>query len=160
MAGDTIYVATWSPFGEADQRGTLPDFETLLKSNKDGNGTINRDEVPASVNIFSRPETPDVPGATYSVKAAFARFDANKDGELQKEEWEVGQKVVSSLKIEHGLLAVKLGGSGTSRPHTSSGRKRRRFPKYIATRLSEQGLHGQERWHPDVHGGGYRQGSV
>jgi outer membrane protein assembly factor BamB len=53
-----------------------------------------------------------VPGATYTVKAAFARFDANKDGELQKEEWEVGQKIVSNLKIEHGLLAVRPGGSG------------------------------------------------
>lgn len=112
VAGDTIYVATWSPVGEADQRGTLPDFETLLKSDKDGNGTINRDEVPESLNLFSRPETGDVPGATYSVKAAFARFDANKDGELQKEEWEAGQKVVSNLKIEHGLLAVRPGGSG------------------------------------------------
>jgi outer membrane protein assembly factor BamB len=112
VAGNTIYVATWSPIGEADQRGTLPDFETLLKSDKDGNGTINRDEVPEYLNIFSRPETGDVPGATYSVKAAFARFDANKDGELQKEEWEAGQKVVSNLKIEHGLLAVRPGGSG------------------------------------------------
>ena len=47
--------------------------------------------------MFSRPDTPDVPGATFSVKAAFARFDANKDGELQKEEWEAGQKVVAAL---------------------------------------------------------------
>lgn len=112
VSGDTIYVATWSPFGEADQMGTLPDFETLLKNDKDGNGTINRDEVPASLNVFSRPETPDVPGATYSIKAAFPRLDANKDGELQKEEWEAGLKVVSNLKIEHGLLAIRLGGSG------------------------------------------------
>jgi outer membrane protein assembly factor BamB len=112
LDGETIFVATWSPFGEADQMEPLPTYEALLKNDKDGNGTINRDEVPASLNVFSRPETPDVPGATYSVKAAFARFDANKDGELQKEEWEVGQKIVSNLKIEHGLLAVRPGGSG------------------------------------------------
>ena len=111
-AGETIYVASWSPFGEADQMETLPDYEALLKNDKNGNGTINRDELPESLNVFSRPETPDVPGATYSVKAAFARFDTNKDGELQKEEWEGGRKVVSSLKIEHGLLAVRRGGSG------------------------------------------------
>ena len=91
---------------------TLPDYEALLKNDKDGNGTINRDEMPESLNVFGRPETPDVPGATYSVKAAFPRFDTNKDGELQKEEWEAGLKVISSLKIEHGLLAVKRGGSG------------------------------------------------
>ena len=110
--GDTIYVASWSPFGEADQVETLPNYEALLKNDKDANGTINRDEVPASLNVFSRPETPDVPGATYSIKAAFARFDTNKDGELQKEEWEAGLKLISSLKTEHGLLAVRLGGSG------------------------------------------------
>jgi outer membrane protein assembly factor BamB len=112
VAGDTIYVATWSPFGEADQMEPLPDYEALLKNDKNGNGTINREEVPASLNVFSRPDTPDVPGATYSVKAAFPRFDTNKDGELQKEEWEAGQKVVSNLTTEHGLLAVKRGGSG------------------------------------------------
>ena len=111
VRGDTIYVATWSPVGEADQ-SKRSDFETLLKNDKDGNGTINRDEVPASLYVFSRPDMPDVPGATYSIKAAFPRFDANKDGELQKEEWEAGLKVVSNLKIEHGLLAVRLGGSG------------------------------------------------
>jgi outer membrane protein assembly factor BamB len=112
VSGDTIYVASWSPFGEADQMDTLPSYEALLKNDKDGNGTIKPDEVPASLNVFSRPDTPDVPGATYSIKAAFARFDTNKDGELQKDEWEAGLKVVSSLKSEHGLLAVRLGGSG------------------------------------------------
>jgi hypothetical protein len=91
---------------------TLPSYEALLKNDKDGNGTINPDEVPASLNVFSRPDTPDVTGATYSVKAAFSRFDNNKDGELQKEEWDAGLKVVSNLKSEHGLLAVRLGGSG------------------------------------------------
>ncbi len=113
VAGDTIYVATWSPFGESDQMQALPDFETLVKNNdKDGNGSISRDEVPASLNVFSRPDTPDVPGATWSIKSAFARIDVNKDGELQKEEWEGGRTVISSMKIEHGLLAVRLGGSG------------------------------------------------
>jgi outer membrane protein assembly factor BamB len=112
VAGDLIYVASWSPFGEADQMDTLPDYEALLKNDKDGNGSLNREEVPASLNVFTRPDTPDVPGATYSVKAAFPRFDSNKDGELEREEWAAGMKVVSNLKIEHGLLAVRRGGSG------------------------------------------------
>ena len=112
VSGDMVYVATWSPFGETDQVTTLPDFGTLLKNDKDGNGTINRDEVPASLNVFSRPETPDVPGATYSIRSAFARFDANKDGEIDTTEWEAGRQVVSKLRIEHGLLAIKPGGSG------------------------------------------------
>jgi outer membrane protein assembly factor BamB len=111
-AAGTIFVASWSPFGEADQMEPLPDFATLLKYDKNGNGTLSLDEIPPSLNIFMRPEAPDVPGAAYSVKAAFARFDANKDGELQKEEWEAGLQYIARLKIEHGLLAVRPGGSG------------------------------------------------
>lgn len=112
LAGDRIYVASWSPFGETDQMGVLPDYPTLLKNDRNGNGTISRDEIPDSLKVFSRPEAPDVPGATYSVNAAFARFDANKDGELQKEEWEAGLKYIASLTFQHGLIAVRPGGSG------------------------------------------------
>jgi outer membrane protein assembly factor BamB len=112
LAGDTIYIAAWSPFGEADQLPDLPDFATLLKYDKNGNGTLSKDEIPPSLNVFSRPDTPDVPGATYSVQAAFARLDANKDGELQKVEWEAGLKYVAQLHAEHGLMAVRPGGTG------------------------------------------------
>jgi outer membrane protein assembly factor BamB len=112
IAGDTIYVASWSPLGEADQTAPLPDYATLLKNDRNGNGTISVDEIPSSLNVFSRPDGPNVPGATYSVKAAFGRFDTNKDGELQKEEWEAGLKLVASFTIDHGLLAVRPGGSG------------------------------------------------
>ena len=112
FAGGTIYVASWSPFGEADQLPNLPDFATLLKYDKNGNGTLSQDEIPPSLYVFSRPDTPDVPGATYSVKAAFARFDTNKDGELDKEEWEAGLKYIAQLHAEHGLLAVRPGGTG------------------------------------------------
>jgi outer membrane protein assembly factor BamB len=85
---------------------------SLLANDKNGNGTISRDEIPASLNVFSRPEAPDVPGATFSVQAAFARFDTNKDGELQRQEWEAGLRFVALLTVEHGLLAVKPDGSG------------------------------------------------
>jgi outer membrane protein assembly factor BamB len=112
QSGNTIYVATWSPTGEADQLDPLPDFATLLKYDKNGNGTISVDEIPESLNFFSRPDTPDVPGATYSVKAGFARIDTNKDGEIQKEEWEAILKLLAQVHVEHGLLAVRPGGTG------------------------------------------------
>jgi outer membrane protein assembly factor BamB len=110
--GDTIYVSSWFPFGEADQRTPLPDFSTLLRSDKDGNGTISRDEMPANLTVFSRPDTPDVPGATWSVKSAFGRLDANKDNEIQKEEWDLARTLIDKMFIEHGLVAVKNGGTG------------------------------------------------
>ena len=110
--GDMIYVATWFPFGEADQRPPLPDYATLLKSDKDGNGQLAREEIPADLAVFSRPDTPDVPGATMFVKSSFNRFDANKDGVLQEAEWDAARGALKSLNIEHGLLAIKLGGTG------------------------------------------------
>jgi hypothetical protein len=112
VANDIVYVATWFPFGETDQLPSMPDFATLLKNDKDGNGTISQAEVPADLAVFSRPDTPDVPGATMFFKSSFARFDLNKDGELQKEEWEAGAAFIGTLTAEHGLLAVRTGGTG------------------------------------------------
>ncbi|CAN5831820.1 PQQ-binding-like beta-propeller repeat protein [soil metagenome] len=112
VAGDTLYVATWYPFGESDQVSALPDFEAMLAHDKDGNGTLNRDEVPEGLAVFARPDTPDVPGATMSVKGSFARVDGNKDGEIQRNEWDGLRALVGKLVAEHGLLAVKLGGTG------------------------------------------------
>lgn len=42
-----LYVATLYPFGEADQRGVLPDFDVVLtQHDKDGDGTLAREEIP------------------------------------------------------------------------------------------------------------------
>lgn len=110
--GNMVYVATWSPFGESDQMTPLPDFKTLLLSDKDGSKTINREEVPANLAVFSRPDTPNVPGAAMYVRGSFARFDSNKDNELQENEWEAGRATVGKMLSAHGLLAVKPGGTG------------------------------------------------
>ena len=136
--------------------GWLPDFEILLKKNdKDGNGTISRDEYPHSLNVLSRPETPDVPGATYSIKAAFARFDANKDGELQKEEWEAGLNC--DLEPEGRARATSRAAGRQRRRHGDARRVEREdvHPRSAdAGRVSEQDLHDQERRHSDLHGCG------
>jgi len=112
-AGDTIYAATWSPFGEADQRLVLGDFASVAKDHdKDANGLLSRDELPPDLAIARRPDTPDVPSATITVRSVFGRFDTNKDGGVDAAEWEAGRQVVAKLTVEHGLLAVKTGGSG------------------------------------------------
>ena len=112
VAGDTLYVATWYPFGESDQVSALPDFAGMLAHDKDGNGSLSREEIPEGLSVFSRPETPDLPGATMYVKSSFARVDGNKDGEIQREEWDGLRALLGKLTTEHGLLAVKLGGTG------------------------------------------------
>lgn len=113
VSGDTIFVATWYPFGEADQRRTLPAFATVVRDHdKDGSGTLAREEIPADMAVASRPDTPNVPGATITVRALFNRIDANKDGAIDGAEWDAARQMVQKLTIEHGLLAVRTDGKG------------------------------------------------
>jgi outer membrane protein assembly factor BamB len=46
------------------------------------------------------------------VKPLSPRFDTNKDGALQKEEWDALRGVFAKAITEHGLLAVRTGGTG------------------------------------------------
>jgi outer membrane protein assembly factor BamB len=111
LAGDTVYVATWTGTGEADQMTPLPDFAALLRHDADGSGTLSLEEMPADLAVFSRPDMPSVPGAAMFVKPMFPRI-ADKDGQLQKEEWEAFRARMTQAVTEHGLLAVKTGGTG------------------------------------------------
>ena len=46
------------------------------------------------------------------LKPFFKGIDGNKDGTLQKTEWENFLAVVAKMTQDHGLLAIKAGGSG------------------------------------------------
>jgi outer membrane protein assembly factor BamB len=110
---DLVYAATWSPFGEADQRLTVPDFATLLKRyDSDGDGQISESEFPADLAVARRPDAPDVPGATIFLKKFFSGMDANKDGLLQEKEWEGMRANLAAFHIDHGLIAFRPGGEG------------------------------------------------
>ena len=110
---DTIYVASWFPFGEADQMVPLPDFTTLIKQyDKNGDNQISESEFPADMAAVRRPDTPDVPGATIFVKPFFKAVDQNKDGLLQEVEWKLVGENVAKAKIDHGVLAFKPAGEG------------------------------------------------
>jgi hypothetical protein len=68
---DAIYAATWSPLGEADQLSTPPDFATLVKENdRDGNGQSASPKLPPTLYLFSRPDVPNVPGASMAMSQA------------------------------------------------------------------------------------------
>jgi outer membrane protein assembly factor BamB len=112
LAGQMLYVATWSPFGEDDQLPALPDFATVLRDHdRDGSGTISQAELEAArITIARRPEVPDVPGATFSVP--FGMTDADKSGDLTAGEWSALLATVRRLTVNHGLLAVRSGGEG------------------------------------------------
>jgi outer membrane protein assembly factor BamB len=108
---DMVYAATWQPGGEADQWVSLPDYATLLKQyDKDGDGQLSEAEFPADLAFISRPDTPKVKGAEILIKPYFKNIDANKDGFLQKAEYDNFVAGLNFAKISHGLIAIKDGG--------------------------------------------------
>jgi outer membrane protein assembly factor BamB len=110
---DLVYAAAWSPVGEADQFVPLPDFDTLLKKyDKDGDGQLSESEFPLDLPILSRPDAPNVAGATIYSRTFKNGIDKNKDGKIQKEEWESFVIGISSITPDHGLIAIKPSGEG------------------------------------------------
>lgn len=113
VAGDTVYVAAWNNFGEADQMVPLPDFATLVRrSDKDGDGQVSAAELPEDLAVATRPDVPDVPGAAFPARLLFRRFDTSGDGLLQEAEWQSAVADLAKLQMEHGLLAIRSGGTG------------------------------------------------
>lgn len=112
VAGGMVYVGAWSPFGEADQLTPLPDFPAVVAAHDaDKSGTINQAELKtAAINVFARPDVPDVPGASMTVP--FNMLDADKNGELTAAEWLRMLAFVAQMNVEHGLLAIKPDGRG------------------------------------------------
>ncbi len=110
---DVVYVPTWVPVGEPDLRVPLPDFATLLKQyDKDGDGMLSAEELPDNIQVARRIEV-DVKGANIAFpgKTMVLILDQNKDGKVDKAEWDAFVANVLSAG-DHGLLAIKPGGQG------------------------------------------------
>jgi outer membrane protein assembly factor BamB len=94
LDGDMIYINGYNaPFNDPGKQVTFPPFdEALATFDKDKDGFLSKDEVPAG------------PAKTY-----FEFNDLNGDGKLDAGEWKMMQAVFSA---ENGLLAIRAGGSG------------------------------------------------
>ncbi len=105
-----VYVATWNNLGEPTLRPEYPEFDELLKQDRDKNGTIGYDEFPGDVVLFHRPESSD--GGALPMRFVLGMFDGNRDKEITQGEWEDGLKQFADRITDHGLLAIQLGGKG------------------------------------------------
>ncbi len=111
-SGGTIYAQTWNGMGEADQRGEMPDFATLVKKyDKDGDGAVSEAEFPDDMISAGRPEIESVPNSQNYVKTNFRSLDRNRDGKLQEDEWESFRTRFLAQTQEHGLLALRPDGA-------------------------------------------------
>jgi outer membrane protein assembly factor BamB len=108
-SNDTIFAQTWNLLGEDDQRPPVLDFATLLKKyDKDGDGAISEAEFPPDLPSTLRPGLEKIPSSQNYV--AFRSVDRNRDGLIQKEEWEAFLAAAASMVKDHGLLALRPDG--------------------------------------------------
>lgn len=92
-ADGILYVAAWDPGADAEDKESLEPFEDMLKHDKNGNGTLEADELPEG-----------------SVKRRFTQVDRDKDGHITRAEYEDMRRIFDEAR--NVVLAVKPGGQG------------------------------------------------
>ena len=106
---DALFVGTWGMTGEANQRATLPIWQTLLKEHdSDGDMYISKNELTEEIELFRRPEV----GTKYGFSWMFKYMDISKDGLVDETEWGKTLENIASYSKDHGLVAIKPGGEG------------------------------------------------
>jgi outer membrane protein assembly factor BamB len=112
VADGRLFVATYMLGAEPEERVPLPTFDQLLeKYDKNKDGMISKQEFPADLSVFQRPEAAGVPGADVKLRPFFDQLDLNKDGQIARWEWAL-VTAFASRQPEHGLLAIRPGGQG------------------------------------------------
>jgi outer membrane protein assembly factor BamB len=89
-----LYLAMWAPGADPGERiVAAPWPEMLAMYDKNKNGTLEADEIPAG-----------------ELKNRFTQIDRDKDGHISKEEYENARRIFEIA--ENGVVAIKPGGSG------------------------------------------------
>jgi outer membrane protein assembly factor BamB len=106
-----IYIGTWHNFSENELRANFQQYFDFYKLVKDfdlnQDGFIQKEEIPDTLLIYTRPGIEDLEGASNTVKQNFGTFDKNKNGAIDKFEWEETVKwTTSSFYKEAGLIAL------------------------------------------------------
>jgi outer membrane protein assembly factor BamB len=108
--GDMLFVGAWG--SDPDLRDPVPSWDELIKKyDKDGNGSLSKEEFPEDLAIARRVDAGTTRGAIVTFKQFFGQLDLNKDGQLAKSEWEFVSKMIGQpLPYPAGLIAIRLGG--------------------------------------------------
>lgn len=121
LTKDGVVVATWNNAGEPDLRSEIPKFATVLKEHDtDGDGKLSKDELPADASFTTRPEAGEARGGEILIRFVFPQLDINKDQKLGSFEWATMATMFKFMAKDHGLLAIRRGGTGNvTRTHVS-----------------------------------------
>jgi len=124
MDNDTLYVNGWgfSQNQPGAQVPTVPFEEGLARYDKNQDGKIAGEEISGNTPM----------DRMLSPKYGFPAFDLDRDGSLDRKEWEIFRSMLAS---ENGLLAIKLGGHGDMTQSAIRWRYQRPVPQVPSTLL-------------------------
>jgi outer membrane protein assembly factor BamB len=92
--GNILYVAGWGAGADPGDTIAVPAFDEMLKKyDANKNGVLEADEIPAG-----------------PIKDRLPQFDRNRDGKVDRAEWEFMQRIFS--KAKNRLVAIRPGGTG------------------------------------------------
>lgn len=122
VGGDTIYMASWSPGGDAGTRQTRePWAEALAKWDRNRDGKIALKEIPAGDNLL----------------LLFYRMDLDQDNALSQAEWEKHAAIFQLA--ENAVLAIRPKGRGDLTEKAVVWKYQRGVP-YVSTPLLHDGV--------------------
>jgi outer membrane protein assembly factor BamB len=114
VAGDRLFVSAADEFGEGDNVVQPPAFDVFAKDHdKDRNGVIARSEIPEDFLVIKRGAS-DSEGDVALQGWFFGRVDKDKDGSLDRKEWDDFVAEMTRWPTEFNVLvmSVRLDGQG------------------------------------------------
>lgn len=89
-----LYLAAWAPGGDETERIEAPPWDEMIeKYDKNKNGTLEADELPAG-----------------ELKNRFTQIDRDKDNKITRDEYENMRRIFTAA--QNMIIAIKPGGSG------------------------------------------------
>jgi outer membrane protein assembly factor BamB len=115
MGDGLLFVTLTNPIGDLTENVVkLPSFDELLKKyDKNKDGKLSRNEIPADLVLFTRGRADKV-GDFAAVRDIMGRFSKNKDGSLDRQGWNAMlAKMNTLIKPFHIAVAgIRLDGKG------------------------------------------------
>jgi outer membrane protein assembly factor BamB len=114
VGGGLLYLTCTDPLGDPLNVLQVPPFDDFIKRHdKNHDGKISRDEIPADLTVFTRGRDDKI-GNFYPLRQLMPQFDKNKDGSLDRDEWQAMAKAVQTIAAGVSIAAagIRLGGHG------------------------------------------------
>jgi outer membrane protein assembly factor BamB len=116
-ADGLLFVVSEFPGGDQDDRFQIPSFKEMLKKyDKNGDGKLSKDEIPADAALYRRDPNNHV--GDIRLRDLFDVVDLNKDGKIDSLEWFAASALAG--RLESALVAIRPGGKGdVTRSHVA-----------------------------------------